>query len=69
MFGYIIEKTTGLLSETYDIVADTTEYIIDDIQSIPDAISDGWEKGLSSESPVEEAKEPEAPAKKFGNAK
>ena len=49
MLGWIIEKTTAVVSETYDIVADGVDYVYEDIKSIPDAVEKGWTNGLSSQ--------------------
>ncbi len=46
MLGYLFEKTTALVSSTVDGVLAVGEYVIDDITSIPQAIEDGWDKGL-----------------------
>lgn len=60
MLGYILEKTSALASETYDAVASVGEYIIDDIQSIPDAVEKGWTEGLITPSEdTETVEEPE----------
>ena len=48
MLDVLFRATAGLVSETYDAVAATGNYIIDDISAIPDAIVEGWEHGLSS---------------------
>ena len=46
MLGYLFEKTTALVSSTVDGILAVGEYVIDDITSIPQAIEDGWDKGL-----------------------
>ncbi len=48
MLGILFEYGTKVVKSTYDVVADSTEYIIDDIASIPDAVAKGWEEGFSS---------------------
>ena len=53
MLGWIIEKTTAVVSETYDIVADGVDYIYEDIKSIPDAVEKGWTNGLSDQEKIE----------------
>ena len=53
MLGWLIEKTTAVVSETYDIVADGVDYVYEDIKSIPDAIEKGWTNGLSSDDNTE----------------
>ena len=55
MLGWIIEKTTAVVSETYDAVAAVGDYIIEDIKSIPDAVEKGWDDGLFT--PTEETPE------------
>lgn len=53
MLGYLFEKTTALVSSTVDVVADSVEYIYDDVTAIPGAVSKGWNEGINPEEPVE----------------
>lgn len=46
MLGKLFEFTAGAVKDIYNVTADTAEYIYDDITSIPDAISKGWDEGL-----------------------
>lgn len=46
MLSFIFEKTAGAIRDTYEVVADTTEYIVEDITSIGDSIEKGWNEGL-----------------------
>ena len=46
MLGWILEKTTAVVSETYDGVATVADYIVEDIKSIPDSIEKGWDEGI-----------------------
>ena len=56
MFSKLFEITTATISSTYDAVASVTEYVAEDIASIPDAIAKGWEEGImpAEETPTEE---------------
>lgn len=46
MLGKLFEMTTAVVSETYDVVAATADYIVEDIKSIPDSIEKGWDEGM-----------------------
>lgn len=55
MLGYILEKATAVASELYDGTAAVGNYIIEDVQSIPDAVEKGWTDGLFEDTPEEAA--------------
>jgi len=62
MLGIIFEKTTAMIKETYNAVEATVEYVIDDVASIPDAVSKGWSEGVfNKETPVEPTQSPKDP--------
>ena len=57
MLGYLFEKATAVVSETIDAVVAVSDYVIEDIQSIPDSIEKGWDEGVftpSEETPLDE---------------
>ena len=56
MLGFIFEKTSALASELYDGTAAVGNYIIEDIQSIPDSLEKGWTDGLFEGTPEEDVK-------------
>ena len=59
MLGFLFEKTTAILSETYDAAANAVDFVVEDLKSIPDSVEKGWNEGLftheekSSETKVE----------------
>ena len=63
MLGYILEKTSALVSELYDGTAAVGNYVYEDIASIPDAITKGWNEGLTSSTSTYEQKLDEVVAK------
>jgi hypothetical protein len=45
MLAKLFEITTGLVKDTYNVTADAVEATYDEVTSIPDAISKGWNEG------------------------
>lgn len=65
MLGWLVKTTVGTLREAYNAAESTIMYVADEIASIPDAIKEGWDEGLSTKEaipPVEnEPKKPVFP--------
>ena len=57
MLGWIIEKTTAVVSEMYDGVAAVADYVYEDIKSIPDSVEKGWKEGLTTSTYTEKLDE------------
>lgn len=55
MLGWIIEKTVGVVRETYNGLEATAEYAYEEVTGIPEAIAKGWNEGLldRTEEPIE----------------
>lgn len=45
MLAKLFEITTGLVKDTYNVTANLAEATYDEVTSIPDAISKGWNEG------------------------
>jgi hypothetical protein len=45
MLAKLFEITTGLVKDTYNVTANAAERTYDEVISIPDAISKGWDEG------------------------
>lgn len=69
MLSWIITKTVGTLRETYDLAEKAITATAEEISEIPNAISKGWEHGLSTpEEPVQKPTESTTAPRKFGQA-
>lgn len=50
MLSYLLEKTTSVVSGLANAGESIVDYVIEDIQSIPDAIEKGWDNPVLGDS-------------------
>ena len=65
MLGWLVQNTVGLVKETVNGLEAAYDYVADEIASIPDAATKGWDLGLSNEALEADAATP-VPSTKFG---
>lgn len=55
MLEWITKTTSGLVRDIYEVADSSASYIVEEVASIPDAISEGWNEGFFStpEKPIE----------------
>ena len=68
MLSTLINKTVGLFSEAADVAVNVGSAVMEDVSNIPDAISNGWENGLSSTEEITNVETPQTSAKEVAQS-